>query len=339
MNVQKKWTSNADLQTSGVFSSIFVVGRIIPLKVYAHLSEFAGVQRPVMTTGTFDGVHLGHRVIIERLKEIAQKVDGETVMLTFDPHPRMVLFPEDHGLKLLNTKHEKIERLRAAGIDHLIIHPFSLDFAKLSALEYVREVLIDGIDVYRMVVGYDHRFGKNREGNFKSLQEYAEMFEFGVEEIPAQMVDDVNVSSTKIRRALATGDVATANDYLSYNYPMHGVVIEGDGIGKTLGFPTANLQIEDPNKLIPAHGVYVCMVSIEGKRHRAMMNIGTRPTVTSTRELRIEVHVIGSNENLYGKSITVEFVDWLRNEQRFENEEALVQQLHEDRTMALERLA
>lgn len=295
--------------------------------------------KPILTTGTFDGVHIGHRHIINRIKQLTEEVGGETVMLTFEPHPRMVLFPEDHGLKLLNTAQEKSEQLAKSGIEHLVIQPFTRDFSRKSAMEYVRELLVDGITPFKIVVGYDHHFGKNREGNFALLQEYGEMLGFGLEEIPAQMIDEVNVSSTKIRNALAAGDLETANSYLGYNYPLTGIVIEGDRLGRTIGFPTANLHIPDPNKLIPAEGVYAVKVKVDDHWYRAMLNIGRRPTVADKGELRIEVHLLNVEINLYGKEIKIEMLDWVRGEKKFNGLEELTKQLELDRKEVIQRFS
>ena len=291
-----------------------------------------------MTTGTFDGVHVGHKVILDHVVETARRKGAESVLFTFDPHPRTVLFPEDHGLKLLSSKEEKIRLLEQQGIDHVIFHPFSKDFAKLSALEYVRNVLVDGMGVTTVIIGYDHRFGRNREGDFTKLLEFAEMFGFGVEEIPAQDIDDVNVSSTKIRKALASGDIETANTYLGYNYSVDGIVIEGDGIGRTIGFPTANIQVNEPLKLIPGNGVYAVEVKVDGKSYPGMLNSGVRPTVSQTGKNQIEVHLIDTDQTLYGKQIEVTFVRRLRAESKFKNKEALIQQLEKDRLDALNML-
>lgn len=291
-----------------------------------------------MTTGTFDGVHVGHKVILDHVVKTARRKGAESVLFTFDPHPRTVLFPDDHGLKLLSSKEEKIRLLEQQGIDHVIFHPFSKDFAKLSALEYVRNVLVDGMGVTTVIIGYDHRFGRNREGDFTKLLEFAEMFGFGVEEIPAQDIDDVNVSSTKIRKALASGDIETANTYLGYNYSVDGIVIEGDGIGRTIGFPTANIQVNEPLKLIPGNGVYAVEVKVDGKSYPGMLNSGVRPTVSQTGKNQIEVHLIDTDQTLYGKQIEVTFVGRLRAESKFKNKEALIQQLEKDRLDALNML-
>lgn len=308
------------------------------MKVYHNVNEFSGGRRPIVTTGTFDGVHQGHRTILDRLCAIAREVNGESVLLTFSPHPRMVLFPEDHGLRLLNDRHEQIEQLERAGVQHLIIHPFTTDFSGISALDYVRTLLVEGIGVHRMVVGYDHRFGKNREGDFPLLQEYADMFGFEVEEIPAHMISAVNVSSTKIRKALAEGAIESANNYLGYNYPLAGVVIKGDGIGRTFGYPTANIHVTNPLKLIPAPGVYAVKVKTSGTVFDGMLNIGVRPTVSGTGEERIEVHLFDTDADLYHAHVELSFIARLRDERKFENRDALIRQLGIDKQAALEQL-
>ena len=292
-----------------------------------------------MTTGTFDGVHQGHRTIIDRLNAMAREVGGESVLLTFDPHPRTVLAPHDQSLRLLNDRAEQIEQLQQAGVQHLIIHPFTAAFAQLSAYEYVKQLLVDGIHVNRMVVGYDHHFGYKREGDFTMLQKFALEFGFGVEEIPAHMVSAVNVSSTKIRNALATGDILTANQYLGYNYPLAGVVMQGDGIGRLLGFPTANLRVTNPLKLIPAEGVYAVYVYHANQKFPGMLNIGVRPTVSGSGELRIEVHLVGKHGEFYGETIHIEFVQRIRDEAKFTNRDELTAQLQADRFAVLELLS
>lgn len=309
------------------------------MKIYHGVQSFKNVNKPVLTTGTFDGVHIGHRSIIKRINSIAKEVGGESVMLTFSPHPRMVIFPDDHGLKLLNTSDEKLEQLEAAGLQHLVIQPFTKAFSKKSALEYVRELLVEGIQPYKMVVGYDHRFGKNREGSFQNLIEYGEMFDFLVEEIPAQMLEEINVSSTKIRNAVSSGDISTVNHYLGYNYPLHGIVIEGDGIGNKLGFATANVQVSDTLKLLPGNGVYAIRAEVNGKWLKGMLNIGHRPTVNEEGELRIEAHLFDFEQNIYGEKITLHLMERIRNEERFHSFDDLKAQLRKDQAAALKALA
>jgi riboflavin kinase/FMN adenylyltransferase len=304
------------------------------MKVHTDLASFQGVQRPVLTTGTFDGVHLGHRTILRRLKELAQREQGESVLFTFHPHPRMVLFPNDNDLKLLSTQREKIEQLEQAGVDHLLIIPFSRTFSRMKALEYVRDVLVGALNVHAVVIGYDHRFGRNREGDLQVLKQLGEAYDFLVEEIPAQEIDHVKVSSTKIRAALQAGDVHLANDLLGYPYAFSGVVVKGDQRGRTIGFPTANVALVDPMKLVPGNGVYAVEVEVRGERFKGMMNIGVRPTVEERTEPVIEVHLFDVDRDLYGEPMTVTLRHRLRNEMRFNGIDALKQQLEHDRTEA-----
>lgn len=306
------------------------------MKIYRDLSETKGIKNPVITTGTFDGVHLGHQKILTQLIQEAKKIDGESVVLTFWPHPRMVVFPDDHNLQLLNTLEEKAQLLEAHGIDHFIIYPFSKKFSRLSAREYVKEILVDGIGVSKMAVGYDHRFGKNREGDFNSLTTLAKEFDFQVQEISAEDVENVNVSSTKIRKALLNGDVTTAKAYLNYNYFVKGRVVSGEGIGKTLGFPTANILVEDSYKLIPKIGVYAVLVTLGEQLYKGMMNIGVRPTVATNAPKTLEVHLLDYSGDLYNQEIKVSFIQRLRDEMRFENVTQLKEQLNEDKKNCLD---
>ena len=310
------------------------------MKVYYGIDQFKNVNKPVLTTGTFDGVHLGHRKILEQLNRVAQEVGGESVLFTFFPHPRMVIFPDDHGLELLNTQQEKIAQLQEAGLQHLIIEPFTKEFSRLTALEYVRDILVGKIGVDELVIGYDHQFGKNREGNFNQLVEFGQMFGFGVKEIPAQDINDVNVSSTKIRQALAEGDVAKAKEYLTYPFSLSGSVIHGDGIGKQLDFPTANIEMLEHYKLIPKNGVYIVQGRIgkSDKTINGMMNIGYRPTINHHQRLSLEVHFFDWKTDIYGEYIQIEFIERIRDEQKFEGIEALQQQLQRDKNYALEYL-
>lgn len=299
------------------------------MKVYRHIDEFKGVERPVLTTGTFDGVHVGHRTIINRLREVAQQVNGESVLLTFFPHPRMVLF-QDSDLRLITTLEEKVALLEEAGIDHLIIHPFDKAFSRLSSLEFVRDVLANQLGVHTLVIGYDHHFGRNREGSFEHLMEYSSLYGFEVEEIPAQEVNEVNVSSTKIRKALLAGEMDEANEFLTRPFQLNGQVVEGDQIGRTLGFPTANIQVNEPYKLIPAQGVYAVRVEFEGRSLPGMLNVGVRPTLGSEGDLRLEVHLINFSGDLYGKKLKLHLLSYLRKDVKFDNLEQLKQQLRED---------
>ncbi|MDA8714654.1 bifunctional riboflavin kinase/FAD synthetase [Flavobacteriales bacterium] len=293
------------------------------------------MKNPVVTTGTFDGVHFGHQKIIDRLKSVANKIGGESVLLTFHPHPRMVLFPNDEDLKLLSTREEKIKRLEAAGLDHLIIYPFSRKFSRRTATEYVRDLLVNEIGVKSLVIGYDHQFGRNREGNFEQLIELAGIYDFKLEEIPAQELDDVKVSSTKIRNALLQGDVKTASKYLGHDYKVSGIVVKGRQLGRELGFPTANISVLDRYKLIPGDGVYAVRVKVNKKNFKGMLNIGYRPTVGGLFKATMEVNIFEFNENIYGHYIGVEFVKRLRDEIKFDSMEELKVQLELDKIQAL----
>ena len=268
------------------------------MKVYNHIDEFRPGKNPVVTTGTFDGVHLGHQQIISRLKEVAKKCEGETVLLTFFPHPRMVLFP-DYKPLLLNTLDEKIALLEKAGIDHLIVHPFNREFSMLSSTEFISGILVDKLHTKKLVIGHDHHFGKNREGSFDHLKEFGPIYGFEVEEIPAREVENIGVSSTKIRKSLQSGDVETAEAFLGYRYMLSGTVVKGRMVGRSIDFPTANLQVHDAYKLIPADGVYAVTVGRGKEKLKGMLNIGMRPTVDG-KERTIEVNILDFNADLYG---------------------------------------
>lgn len=300
------------------------------MKVYNSIESFTGVQNAVVTTGTFDGVHKGHQQIVDRLKKTAQSINGETVLLTFFPHPRLVLFPDDNELKLLNTQEEKIALLKKVGIDHLIVQQFTKEFSRISSLDFVRNILSSQLQTKRLVIGYDHRFGRNREGFFEHLKEFGHMYGFEVEEIPAQEVDEVTVSSTKIRNALIEGDIKKANHFLGYNYMLTGTVIKGNQLGRTIGFPTANIAIEEKYKLIPQNGVYVAKATVENHSLNGMVNIGVRPTVNG-KNLTVEINLFDFDGDIYGKKLQIELIDKLRNEIKFENLEQLKEQLVTDK--------
>jgi len=303
------------------------------LKVYKSLQEFTPLEKAVVTTGTFDGLHVGHQKIIDTLQTIANAIDGETVIITFHPHPRLVLFPDDNDLKLLSTLEEKIQLLEKSGINHLIIIPFDKTFSRLTSLEFVRDILINTIGTKKLVIGYDHHFGRNREGNFESLKELAPLYNFDVEEIPAQDINHVAVSSSKIRTALLDGDIATAKEYLSYNYKITGLVVKGNQLGRTIGYPTANILVNDKYKLIPANGVYAVNILIGENKYNGMMNIGIRPTVDGTSRT-IEVNIFDFESDIYNQQITIEFVTHIRAEQKFDGLEALKNQLKTDKDVA-----
>lgn len=304
------------------------------MKVYHDISEFKNVKNPVVTTGTFDGVHLGHQKIIARLREAAKEEEGETVLLTFYPHPRMVLFPDDNDLKLINTQPEKIELLEQYGIDHLIIYPFTKEFSRLTSIEFVREILVNSMKTKRLVIGYNHHFGRNREGSFEHLKEYGPVYGFDVEEIPAKDIDHIEVSSTKIRHALQTGDIKTAISYLGHDFSLTGKVVEGKKIGRTIGYPTANIAVEDKYKLIPADGIYTVKVKHDGQLYGGMLSIGHNPTVGSEART-IEVNIFDFDKVIYGDDATIYFIERLRDEVKFNGLEELKDALATDKLNSL----
>lgn len=308
------------------------------MKVYFGINEFKKVNKPVITTGTFDGVHNGHKKIIKNLISKAKEIEGESVMITFNPHPRLVLFPENNNLKLLNSLEEKISLLEKEGLDHLIIQPFTIEFSRLSALEYIRDLLVNKLGLHTLVIGYDHHFGRNREGSFEELQEFAQLYNFDIEQISALDIESVNVSSTKIRNALADGNVALANTFLGYNFGFTGNVVKGDGIGKKIGYPTANIELTDKYKTIPANGVYACLVNLEDQAFKGMLNIGVRPTINDQKHQKIEINLLGFNGNLYDKTLTIELIEKLRDEQKFDSLEELKSQLGIDKENTLKVL-
>jgi len=308
------------------------------LKVYRGLEKFKAVNNPVVTTGTFDGAHVGHRKILDRLKEVALASKGETVVLTFYPHPRIVLFPEDNELKLLTTQEEKIKLLEQAGVDHLVIYPFTKQFSRLTSVQFVRNILVNKIGTKKLVIGYNHHFGRNREGSFEHLKEFGPVYGFDVEEIQAMDVDQVEVSSTKIREALLKGDMKTAAKYLGYNYALQGMVVRGRQLGNTIGYATANLEIQDKYKLIPADGVYAVTVSHQNNTYKGMMNIGMAPTVGGTQR-KVEVHVFDFNQDIYGQQLDVSIVGRIRDEKKFPDLESLKKQLDSDKQKSLTLLA
>jgi riboflavin kinase/FMN adenylyltransferase len=303
------------------------------MKVYHGIDQFTPPAGAVVTVGTFDGVHLGHRAILNRLTEKARALRGSSVVLTFSPHPRAVLQPEAE-IQLLSTDAEKAALMEGLGIDHLIIHPFTKAFSRITSLEFVRNILVEQMGTQHLVIGYDHHFGRNREGSFDHLKEFGPSYGFEVEEIPATDVDAVAVSSTKIRNALSQGDVTTARHYLTYPYAFTGTVVEGKQLGRQLGFPTANLNIVGTDKLIPADGVYAVNALTDGHTYRAMCNIGTKPTLGDAYR-NVEVHLLGFEGNLYNTPLTIQFLAFLRPGQKFDSLEALEQQLHRDAHAAL----
>lgn len=304
------------------------------MKIYQQLTDFHPPHFSVVTSGTFDGVHLGHQKILRRLQELAARKQGETVLLTYWPHPRLILQPEDKSLRLLSTLSEKVKLLEEMGVDHLIILPFTKELSQMSSEEFIRDILVDKIQTKTLVIGYDHKFGKNREGSFEYLQSHSHLFGFAIEEISRQDVDDLGVSSTKIRTALAQGDISTANKYLGRPYDLSGQVVKGQQIGRSLGFPTANIQIAEDYKLLPRDGAYAVHAEVNSIRYKAILNIGDRPTVDGQKKT-IEAHLIDFEGDLYGQELRVYFQEFLREEKKFESLDALKNQLVVDRERAI----
>ncbi|MFI5159050.1 MAG: bifunctional riboflavin kinase/FAD synthetase [Sphingobacteriales bacterium] len=300
------------------------------MKIYHNINEFKAIENAVVTIGTFDGVHLGHRKIIERVKELADECGGETVILTFFPHPRMILHPEDESLKLINTIHEKAGLLEQLGIDHLIITPFSRDFSNQSPEAYIRDVLVNTIGTKKIVIGYDHRFGKDRAGGFDDLLRLSTTYGYDVVEIPEQDINDVAVSSTLIRDALLNGAIELANNFLGYPFFITGKVGRGDQIGRTIGYPTANIMIEETYKLIPDDGIFSAKVIVGGVSHKGMAYIGSRPTINGITR-NIEVNIFEFDAEIYGEEISMQFFNYVRGDVKFDGLDALKIQLAKDR--------
>ncbi len=303
------------------------------MKIFNSISSFHSSKPTIVTIGTFDGVHLGHKKILDQIIANAHTLDCESLVLTFFPHPRIIL-QEGTEMKQLNTLDEKKALLENLGIDNLVIHPFDKEFSRLTAEEFVKEVLVDRFKLKKIIIGHDHRFGRNRTANIDDLVVFGETYGFAVEQISAKEINEVSISSTKIRKALDEGDVELANEYLGYNYTLTGVVSKGKQLGRTIGYPTANISIEEDYKLIPANGVYIAKSHINGAPVFGMMNIGTRPTVNGTSQ-SIEIHFFDFNQDLYNQKITVSLLKKMRAEQKFDSLEALKRQLGADKEMAL----
>ncbi len=299
------------------------------MKIYTTLQDFTATKKTIVTLGTFDGVHLGHTAILDRICNIAKQENLESVVLTFFPHPRLIV-SNDSEIKMLNTMSEKAKLLEQKGIQNFIIHPFDKLFSELSPREFVEQILIKLLNIQKIIIGYDHKFGKNRAADFNDLIAFGNEFGFDVEEISAKQVNEVSVSSTKIRNSLLEGNISLANDYLGYSYMLSGIVVKGNQLGRTIGFPTANIQISENYKLIPKNGVYIVTAILNYKTIFGMMNIGVKPTLGENL-LSIEVHLLQFSEDIYGKKIQVNVIERLRDEQKFESFEALKLQLEMDK--------
>lgn len=299
------------------------------MKVYHSIDQFTTEAKTTLTIGTFDGAHKGHKYVLKRLSEMAEKAGNESVLLTFHPHPRHVLYPDNQDLKLLNTIEEKIEELKKSGLQHFVIQEFTKEFSRTKSVNFIRDLLVNKLNMGQMVVGYDHHFGRNREGSYEELKELSELYNFELEQIPPQDEGDVTVSSTKIRKLLYAGDLEKANTYLGYSYPINGKVVRGNKIGRTIGFPTANILVENKWKLIPADGVYAVKVSLGEKQYFGMLNIGKRPTIADEQHA-IEVHIFDFSADIYGSEIKVELIKRMRDERQFDDIELLKTQLQVD---------
>lgn len=308
------------------------------MKVHRTIEEIPKITKPVLTLGTFDGVHLGHQEIISFLKEHAERVGGETVVLTFHPHPRTVLHPDDHNLVLIQSLEDRIKKLEDFGVDHLILFPFTQEFSRLSATDFVRQILVNQLNVKVMTIGYNHHFGRNREGSLDLLQELGNTYDFEVVEIPAFRLNEKSVSSTKIRSALIEGDIEQANTYLGKPFSFMGRVIRGNQIGTTIGFPTANIQPLSEIQVIPKNGVYAVRIGVDRDIYGGMCNIGNRPTVTENGERRIEIHIFDFNKVIYESDVRLYFIDHIRDENQFDSLEALKEQLKADEMQCRELL-
>jgi riboflavin kinase / FMN adenylyltransferase len=306
--------------------------------IHEGVDQIRGIKNPVVTSGTFDGVHIGHQKILKRIRHLADEIDGETVLITFWPHPRLVLYPEEHQLRLLSTFEEKVKLLADFGVDHLVTIPFTREFSEMSSQEFIQEIIVRKIQTKKLVIGYDHRFGKNREGSFEYLIKNHNQYGFELEEIPREDVDNIGVSSTKIRKSLEEGKIQAANEFLGRNYELSGIIIKGQQLGRSIGFPTANIQILNDYKLIPSNGVYAVHAQIEEMRYLGMLNIGNRPTVGGTNRT-IEVHLFDFDGNLYDRRITIHFQAFLRPEIKFDNLNALKEQLIQDQQSSIEILS
>lgn len=305
------------------------------MQLHYGLDNFK-VRKPVVTIGTFDGVHLGHREVIAELRRISHNTGGESVVFTFSPHPRMIVTPNEDTIRLLSTTEEKGVLLEELHLDHLVIYPFTKEFASLSYADFVKSILVDQMHICKLVTGYDHKFGRGREGDFRALNLLGEKYGFEVEQLNPLLVENVAVSSTKIRQALEAGEIQRANHFLGYSYLLKGRVIEGRRLGRELGFPTANILPEDKHKLVPTDGVYAVFVLIEGERHQGMLNVGTRPTVNSNVDHRsIEVHIFDFDLDIYHSDISISFVERIRDEVKFEDLDQLKAQLVKDKSRTL----
>lgn len=302
------------------------------MKVYHDIKDFRKIPNAIVTIGTFDGVHLGHQAVFKQMVDKARQIGGETVVITFFPHPRIVISPNDNRLRLITSQEDKIEHLRRSNIDNLIIINFTKEFSHTSSEDFIKDYVVRYIQPAILVIGYDHHFGSNRSGDFDTLSKLGMEFHFAVEKINEQDIEDITISSTKIRYALQQGDIKLANKLLGYSYSTSGIVTHGDSIGRTLGFPTANISIKPEYQLIEKTGVYATIAKVDGKDYPSMTYIGRRPTISNGLPTSTETYIMDFDGDLYGKEIRVTFVDRVRDEMTFDNLERLKSQIQEDKT-------
>ena len=307
------------------------------MKVYHSIDQFPSGINTAITIGTFDGLHRGHKYILKRLNERAEKQKAESVLLTFSPHPRHVLHKDNQNMKLITTLQEKQDLINQAGLDNLVIHEFTKKFSRIKPVNFVRDILVEQLNVHTLVIGYDHHFGRNREGSIQELTTLADLYDFNIEKIDPQYFEDVTVSSSKIRKLIEKGEMVKAKQYLGYEFMLNGKVIKGNSLGKTINFPTANIVVEDKWKILPADGVYAVKIVLEAKEYKGMMNIGQKPTVDGNG-ISLEVNIFDFNQDIYGKGIEIRFVKRIRDERKFEDLQGLKKQLLIDRNKAMQIL-
>lgn len=303
------------------------------MNTHNSISSFSSNKKTIVTIGTFDGLHIGHQKIIQKIVQLANEENCDSLVLSFFPHPRMVL-QQDNSIKLLNTLNEKEKLFDELGVNHLIIHPFDQEFSRITAKDFVKKILVDQLNCKKIVIGYDHRFGRNRTADINDLIAFGNEFGFEVEQISAEEINEITVSSTKIRNAITEGKIEIANNYLGYCYNFTGKVIKGKQLGRTIGFPTANIAIDEAYKLLPKNGVYIVSILIDSKKHFGMMNIGTRPTINGEGQT-VEVFIIDFNQEIYYTIITIEVLQFIRDEQKFDSLDALKNQIENDKNYTL----
>jgi len=303
------------------------------MNIHHSFETFNTIQNPVATIGFFDGVHKGHQQVIAYLNEQARKINGESVLITFDPHPKIVLSPTNHKVQLILSQEEKIEKLKQYDVQHVVILKFTHQLSQLSAHDFLTTILIEQLKIKHFVIGYDHRFGRNREGDINFLRKKASELQFSVAEIPAQTIDNITISSTKIRKALQEGKIEIANDFLGTPFSMKGTVVKGQQLGRTLGFPTANIRLQEALKIIPKDGIYIVKVFVDTDVQKTgILSIGNNPTINADTQQTIEVFLLDFSGDLYETTIVLEFMHFIRPTEKFGSIEQLIEQMKQDET-------